>query len=112
MAPQWLTVNRSLPNKVILDSWEPNDRILVNLLRALPDGSLAARVPPGSPTAVKAVIHRLERLSFPGRSGKSAIGVSFQVTCSTLGTRNNHSNAPIRATIPVMKKASRELPLR
>jgi hypothetical protein len=36
--------------QVILDSWDRNNRILVNLLRALPAGGLEARAMSGSPS--------------------------------------------------------------
>ena len=43
--------------EVILDSWDRNNRILVNLLRELPDGGLGARVTPGSPTVAEMFTH-------------------------------------------------------
>jgi hypothetical protein len=36
--------------EIILDSWDRNNRILVNLLRALPPDGLEARVMAGSPS--------------------------------------------------------------
>jgi uncharacterized damage-inducible protein DinB len=42
---------------VILDSWDRNNRILVNLLRALPPGGLQARVTDGSPTVAEMFTH-------------------------------------------------------
>ena len=42
---------------VILDSWDRNNRILVNLLRALPAGELEARVMEGSPSVVEMFTH-------------------------------------------------------
>lgn len=42
---------------VIFDSWDRNNRILVNLLRALPPGGLEARVMPGSPTVAEMFTH-------------------------------------------------------
>ncbi|WP_309570930.1 DinB family protein [Deinococcus sp.] len=41
----------------LLDSWERNNRILVNLLRALPPGGLAARALPGHPTVAQMLTH-------------------------------------------------------
>jgi uncharacterized damage-inducible protein DinB len=43
--------------EIVLDSWDRNSRILVNLLRALPDGGLAARVTSGSPTVAEMFTH-------------------------------------------------------
>jgi uncharacterized damage-inducible protein DinB len=42
---------------VLLDSWDRNHRILVNLLRALPPGGLEARVMPTSPTVAQMFTH-------------------------------------------------------
>ena len=42
---------------IVLDSWDRNNRILVNLLRALPDGGLTARVTSGSPTVAEMFTH-------------------------------------------------------
>jgi len=36
--------------EALLDSWDRNNRILVNLLRAVPDGGMDARAVEGSPT--------------------------------------------------------------
>jgi len=41
----------------ILDSWDRNNRILVNLLRALPPGGLDARVMPASPSVTEMFTH-------------------------------------------------------
>ncbi|HEX4751096.1 MAG TPA: DinB family protein [Bryobacteraceae bacterium] len=41
----------------ILDSWDRNNRILVNLLRAIPQGVLDARVMPGSPSVAEMFTH-------------------------------------------------------
>jgi uncharacterized damage-inducible protein DinB len=43
--------------EVILDSWDRNNRILVNLLRALPNGGLQARVMPDSPSVAEMFTH-------------------------------------------------------
>jgi hypothetical protein len=42
---------------VILDSWGRNNHILVNLLRALPEGGLGARIMPGSPSVAEMFTH-------------------------------------------------------
>src|ERR1700688_460163 len=41
----------------LLDSWDRNNRILVNLLRALPPGGLDARVMPTSPSVTEMFMH-------------------------------------------------------
>lgn len=41
----------------LLDSWDRSNRILINLLRAIPDGGLAARALPGSPTVSEMFTH-------------------------------------------------------
>jgi len=41
----------------VLDSWDRNNRILVNLLRALPPGALDARVMPTSPSVSEMFMH-------------------------------------------------------
>ncbi len=41
----------------LLDSWDRNNTILVNLLRALPDGGMDARAVDGSPTAAQLFMH-------------------------------------------------------
>lgn len=43
--------------EVILDSWDRNNRILVNLLGAVPAGGLDARVMPGSPSVAEMFAH-------------------------------------------------------
>lgn len=42
---------------LLLDSWDRNHRILVNLLRALPSGALAFRALPNSPTVSEMFTH-------------------------------------------------------
>jgi len=41
----------------LLDSWDRNNTILVNLLRALPEGGLDASSMPGSPTVAEMFTH-------------------------------------------------------
>ena len=41
----------------LLDSWDRNNAILVNLLRALPEGSLELRAIDGSPTVAQLFMH-------------------------------------------------------
>jgi uncharacterized damage-inducible protein DinB len=41
----------------LLDSWDRNNRILVNFLRALPEGGLDARAMEGSPTVAELFTH-------------------------------------------------------
>lgn len=41
----------------ILDSWDRNNTILVNLLRAVPDGGMFARAADGSPTVAELFVH-------------------------------------------------------
>jgi len=41
----------------LLDSWDRNNTILLNLLRALPEGGLEARVMAASPTVAKMFTH-------------------------------------------------------
>jgi uncharacterized damage-inducible protein DinB len=43
--------------EVILDSWDRNNRILVNLLHALPPGGLDACAIPGSPSVAQMFMH-------------------------------------------------------
>jgi uncharacterized damage-inducible protein DinB len=43
--------------EALLDSWDRNNTIVVNLLRALPDGALDARVLDGSPTVAQLLTH-------------------------------------------------------
>lgn len=43
--------------EIVLDSWDRNNRILVNLLRALPEGGLEARVTSASPTVAEIFTH-------------------------------------------------------
>ena len=43
--------------EVLLDSWERNNTILLNLLRALPDGGLEARAMEGSPSVAELFTH-------------------------------------------------------
>jgi len=41
----------------LLDSWDRNNMILINLLRALPDGVMDARAADGSPTVAQLFMH-------------------------------------------------------
>ena len=41
----------------LLDSWDRNNTILLNLLHALPDGGLEARVAPDSPSVAEMFMH-------------------------------------------------------
>ena len=41
----------------LLDSWDRNNTILVNLLRAVPEGGLDARAMDGSPTVAQLFTH-------------------------------------------------------
>ncbi len=50
------TANNNLLD-IILDSWDRNNRILVNLVRALPPGGLEARVMSGSPSVAEMFTH-------------------------------------------------------
>ena len=43
--------------EALLDSWDRNNTILVNLLRALPEGGLEARAMEGSPSIAKMFTH-------------------------------------------------------
>lgn len=43
--------------EVLLDSWDRNNTIMVNLLRALPDGGLETRATEGSPTIAELFTH-------------------------------------------------------
>jgi uncharacterized damage-inducible protein DinB len=43
--------------EAILDSWDRNNAILVNLLRAVPDGGMFARAADGSPTVAALFAH-------------------------------------------------------
>src|SRR6516164_11514888 len=43
--------------EALLDSWERNNTILVNLLRALPEGGLEARAMEGSPSVAQLFTH-------------------------------------------------------
>ena len=50
------TQDRSLLD-ALLDSWDRNNTILINLLRALPDGGMDARAADGSPTVAQLFMH-------------------------------------------------------
>src|SRR5271168_5120855 len=43
--------------EILLDSWDRNNTILVNLLHALPEGGLDARVMEGGPSVAKMFMH-------------------------------------------------------
>ncbi|MBK7931309.1 MAG: damage-inducible protein DinB [Bryobacterales bacterium] len=43
--------------EVVLDAWDRNQQILLNLLRAVPEGGLAARALAGSPTVAEMFTH-------------------------------------------------------
>ena len=51
--------------EALLDSWDRNNSILLNLLRAIPDGGLEARAMEGSPSVAQLFTHiRFVRLVF------------------------------------------------
>jgi uncharacterized damage-inducible protein DinB len=51
--------------EALLDSWDRNNTILLNILRALPDGGLEARAMEGSPTVAQMFTHiHAVRLAF------------------------------------------------
>ena len=51
--------------EVLLDSWDRNNRMMVNLLRALPKGGLGAKGSPESPTVAQMYSHlHFVRLAF------------------------------------------------
>jgi uncharacterized damage-inducible protein DinB len=51
--------------EALLDSWDRNNTILLNLLRALPEGGLAARAMAGSPSVAELFTHiHYVRLAF------------------------------------------------
>jgi uncharacterized damage-inducible protein DinB len=60
--------------RAILDSWDRNNRILVNLLRALPPSGCSARVMATSPSVTEMLAHviyvrlRLRRRTRVGRT--------------------------------------------
>ena len=43
--------------EALLDSWDRNNTILLNLLRAIPDGGMDARVLPDSPSVAEMLTH-------------------------------------------------------
>jgi uncharacterized damage-inducible protein DinB len=43
--------------EALLDSWDRNNAILINLLNALPEGGLEARVVEGSPSVARMFMH-------------------------------------------------------
>jgi uncharacterized damage-inducible protein DinB len=43
--------------EALLDSWDRNNTILINLLHAIPEGGLDARVMPGSPSVAELFVH-------------------------------------------------------
>jgi uncharacterized damage-inducible protein DinB len=43
--------------EVLLDSWDRNNTILVNLLQAIPEGGFAVRAMPGSPSVAEMLHH-------------------------------------------------------
>lgn len=51
----------SAPNQdlleALLDSWDRNNTIMLNLLRALPEGGLEARALEGSPSIAQLFVH-------------------------------------------------------
>jgi uncharacterized damage-inducible protein DinB len=54
-------IYRNVPDQhlleALLDSWDRNNTILVNLLRVLPEGSLEARAMEGSPSVAQLFMH-------------------------------------------------------
>jgi uncharacterized damage-inducible protein DinB len=51
------TANDNRILEIILESWDRNNRILVNLVRALPPGGLEARAMSGSPSVAEMLTH-------------------------------------------------------
>jgi uncharacterized damage-inducible protein DinB len=44
---------------IVLDSWDRNNRIVINLLRAIPPGGMDVRVMPSSPSVGEMFVHML-----------------------------------------------------
>ena len=60
-----MTTNDQSLLDALLDSWDRNNRIVVNLLRAVPDGGLDTRLTEGSPSVAQLFTHlNYVRLAF------------------------------------------------
>ena len=86
--------------EALLDSWDRNNTILLNLLRALPEGGLEAKAMEGSPSIAQLFTHiHYVRLVFvfedapefardcPTKSGRSSVTVSALRRCWTRAPR-------------------------
>jgi len=90
----------------ILDSWDRNNRILINLLRALPPGGLEARAMPGSPSVAEMFTHiHYVRLVFleedlPEFGAKTPAREWFQETNpDTIAAELERSGRAVRAAV-------------
>jgi uncharacterized damage-inducible protein DinB len=87
-----------------LDSWERNNRILVNLLRAVPEAGLDVQALPGSPTVTQMFTHmHYLRLLF-----LSEVAPEFARPVPTREWRNGASVAQIAVALQESARAVRD----
>ena len=104
--------------EVLLDSWDRNNQILVNLLRALPEGALAMRARAEGPTigALFAHMHYVRLVFVEEDAPEFAVAVPAGEWVSTedagrLASKLNESARVVRDAVQGRWNAGREMDL-
>jgi len=102
----------------LLESWDRNNTIMINLLRALPDGGLEARATPGSPTVAQqfAHIHHERLVSVSEEAPEHALDVPedewrAERDRDRIARRLTESAGAVRNAVESRVEAGRELDL-
>jgi uncharacterized damage-inducible protein DinB len=100
----------------LLDSWDRNNTILLNLLRALPHGGLEARAMEGSPSVAEMFIHiHYVRLVFLSEDAPEFAGElpekewAFEPDASHVAQMLNDSAARVRESIQRTVTAGKDM---
>jgi len=103
--------------EVVLDSWERNNRILVNLLGAIPEGGMEARAMAGSPSVAEMFSHiNHVRLAFVAEDVPE-LGIAVpdewvtEVDRVRLANQLNESAKAVREAVKSRIAAGREMEL-
>lgn len=101
---------------IILNSWDRNNRILVNLLRALPPGGLDVRVMEGSPSVAEIFTHiHFVRLIFLSEDAPEfAIELPprewiSEETCDVIAENLDRSAAAVRDAVATCIRRDQEM---
>jgi uncharacterized damage-inducible protein DinB len=101
----------------LLDSWDRNNAILINLLRAVPDGGLEARAMEGSPSVAQMFSHidyvRLVFIAEDAPDFARALPDEWvdERDCNLIEQRLNESAAAVAEVVKAMTESGGEMKL-